>query len=153
MVLEYQRAARYRPVLSSVATDDLRDLLSRVQIQNYNFSGVAISAVNLQLKNWQDSETTATRSKSDLAQGLTNAFGIDFAKVNLKGTLGENPTEDVDAIIAASGDRHSLNSWDYEGLPYTIRCVGLARAQVSSPPRKKKKTDQPAFSNMDTDGW
>ncbi|KAK0225165.1 hypothetical protein EDD85DRAFT_980515 [Armillaria nabsnona] len=114
-----------RPVVATAASNSLRSLLLESWKQGDAYD-LAKAVVELQLKNWEQSEREA-QNKSDSLEIL----GLDFGQVHYQGALGENPQKDSESIIQAiqgsqTVDKGSLKDiWTWSRLPYSVRCAGL----------------------------
>ncbi|PBK64475.1 hypothetical protein ARMSODRAFT_1087899 [Armillaria solidipes] len=114
-----------RPVVATAASNSLRSLLLESWKQGDAYD-LAKAVVELQLKNWEQSEREA-QNKSDSLEIL----GLDFGQVQYQGALGENPQKDSESIIQAiresqTVDKGSLKDiWTWSRLPYSVRCAGL----------------------------
>ncbi|KAK0474905.1 hypothetical protein IW261DRAFT_1497676 [Armillaria novae-zelandiae] len=114
-----------RPVVATAASNSLRSLLLESWKQGDAYD-LAKAVVELQLKNWKQSEREA-QNKSDSLEIL----GLDFGRVQYQGALGENPQKDSEAIIQVIRESQTVDKgflkdiWTWSRLPYSVRCAGL----------------------------
>ncbi|KAJ7684913.1 hypothetical protein DFH06DRAFT_1277443 [Mycena polygramma] len=114
----YTRGGKVWPVVSTAANTELRSLLLSDE------DSLAEAAVKLQLRTWEVAEAAALAQIEE--KGLGQLLGTDFDAIAIQGEM------DVDAIFnAISGEagHTSLKQdiWTWEGFPYALRCIGLAR--------------------------
>ncbi len=114
-----------RPVVATAASNSLRSLLLESWKQGDAYDLVK-AVVELQLKNWEQSEREA-QNKSDSLEIL----GLDFGQVQYQGALGENPQKDSESIIQAIRESQAVNKGGlkdictWSRLPYSVQCAGL----------------------------
>ncbi|KAK0185798.1 hypothetical protein F5146DRAFT_1163287 [Armillaria mellea] len=114
-----------RPVVATAASNSLRSLLLESWKQGDAYD-LAKAVVELQLKNWEQSEREA-QNKSDSLEIL----GLDFGQVQYEGALGETPQKDSESIIQAIQASQIVEKgflkdiWTWSRLPYSVRCAGL----------------------------
>ncbi|PBK72559.1 hypothetical protein ARMSODRAFT_1016511 [Armillaria solidipes] len=132
-----------RPVVATAASNSLRKLLVESWSKADAYE-LAEAVVQLQLKNWEESEQEL-KKKSDSLEIL----GLDFGRVQYQSALGEYPEKDSESIIEASR------------LPYSIRCAGLKAmahedgGASSGDAREKKKSRVERQDELiaDADEW
>ncbi|KAK0421623.1 hypothetical protein EV421DRAFT_1916196 [Armillaria borealis] len=84
-----------RPVVATAASNSLRKLLVESWSKSDAYE-LAEAVVQLQLKNWEESEQEL-KKKSDSLEIL----GLDFGRVQYQNALGEYPEKDSESIIEA----------------------------------------------------
>jgi hypothetical protein len=122
-------------------------------------TGLAQSAIKLQLENWRQSEKARSESK-DAPLAL---FGVDFTALYNNGQLGARASEDCDGIVGlvkSNPDSLDLRVWTWVKLPYSVRCAGIAGAALPHPKavtkgsaKKKARVEGQSELVEDIDEW
>lgn len=146
---QFGRGGMYRPVVSTAASGDLRDLLIKSKSDFYD---LARQAVNFQLAVWARSETSMKEKTADLS-----LFDVDFNALKYEGQLGDNPYSDLKTIQAAVTEQARQEIWKWIKFPYSIRnAQGQSpKADMEPQERNKKKLRVEGEEDLveDADEW
>lgn len=149
---------RNRPVVSTVASNEIRSLLKDGPGDMYD---IAEKVIKLQLSIWEQEQAQMDYSETLASSSI---FGVDFSQVT--GVLGVSVDVAVDnvsrVVVAATHDlqAHPRSSiWNWYKLPYTVRCGGLARASSETPSLSFEDSKEEAKDSrgeellVDADEW
>lgn len=145
------------PVISTAAPSKLRKLVGAGR----NQGELARAVVEHQLENFKNAQKAASKISGE---PLGELRGVNFDNTKVKGQMGENPAEDGVALLTMAKAQGVTNLakdlWNWERLPYSIRCACIAKVAGDSdastpaePPRKKKRTEGDEELHSDPDDW
>lgn len=139
-------------MLSTTTVPELREVLKQGSVSQ---TEIAIDTVNIQLKLWEEA------LQKEASNTVTcKILGLDVARLEFKGYLGQHVEEDVKVIIKgvhAAGNDELLKKgiWSWSKLPYAMNRVGksLPSEGTSKNPRKKTKVLENDEIVDDIDEW
>ena len=115
---------------------------------------MSASTVNIQLKLWEEA------LQKEASNTVTcEILGLDIARLEFKGHLGQHVEEDVEVIIkgvhaAGNNELQKKGIWSWSKLPYAMNHVGKSLpSEGSKNPRKKIKVLENDELVDDIDEW
>lgn len=134
-------------VISSVTPASLRNVITG---PDWTDDGeLAIAAVQMQLATFADEQSSAAKRSQDIDGSLFDAVASKIAQ-----SLGDDPEEDIKAIMSLPQAVARRAIWKWEKLPYSALCAarGAMSDENDGEVSKRARRDSDAISS-DVDEW